>query len=114
MGKQKQLCQAKQRSGEKEKEANTEPRDPPRRPSEPPLKVSPSPPSADSPEEVVLRESPLTSTLRPAPSSRDSSRTLSETQSPTNTPRERPSPPSMSSTLSRDKAEPSTDSADEQ
>merc|ERR1712100_562538 len=63
--------------------------DPPRRPSEPPLKVSPSPPSADSPEEVVLRESPLTSTLRPAPSSRDSSRTLSETQSPHRTRQEK-------------------------
>merc|ERR1712167_352074 len=43
-----------------------------------------------------------------------SSRTSSEIQLPTlNTPRERPSPPSMSSMLSRDKAEPSTVSVDE-
>merc|ERR1711990_262333 len=107
-------CQEKLRSEEKERAANTAPRDPPRRPSVPPLKESPSPLSADSLAEVVSRESPLTSTERPDPSSRVSSRTLSVTPSPTpNTPRERPSPPSMSSTLSRDKAEPSTVSAAE-
>merc|ERR1711971_1374822 len=51
---------------------------------------------------------------RPALSSAPSSRTLSATPSSTpNTPRERPSPLSTSSTLLRDRAEPSTVSADE-
>merc|ERR1711990_417637 len=113
MGKFK--CQEELRSEEKERAANTAPRDPPRRLSDSPSKESPSPLSADSLAEVVSRESPLTSTVRPAPSSRVSSRTLSETPSPTpNTPREGPSPLSMSSTLSRDKAEPSTVSAVDQ
>merc|ERR1712147_432109 len=81
---------------------------------EPPSSVSPSLPSEDSPEEVVSRESPPPSTRRPEVSSRPSSRTSSVTPSPTlSTPRERPSPPSTSSMLSRDRAEPSTVSADE-
>merc|ERR1712070_269894 len=93
---------------------NQEPRDSPQRPSSTPSWVSPSQPSEDSPEEVVSRESALSSMTRPDQSSRASSRTSSETQSPTlNTPRERPSPPSMSSMLSRDKAEPSMVSVDE-
>merc|ERR1712167_407067 len=76
--------------------------------------VSPSQPSEDSPEEVVSRESALSSMTRPDLFSEASSRTSSETQSPTlSMPRERPSPPSMSSMLSRDKAEPSTVSEDE-
>merc|ERR1712007_381777 len=87
---------------------NQVPRDLPQRPSSTPSWASPSQPSEDSPEEVVSRESALSSMTRPDPSSRASSRTSSETQSPTlSTPRERPSPPSMSSMLSRDKAEPS-------
>merc|ERR1712167_368282 len=94
--------------------ANPEPRDLHPRPSSTPSWVSPSQPSEDLPEEVVSRESALSSMTRPDPSSRASSRALSETQSPTlNTPRERPSPPSMSSMLSRDKAEPSTVLVDE-
>merc|ERR1739841_352628 len=89
--------------------ANQEPRDLPPRPSSIPSWVSPSQPSEDSPEEVVSRESALSSMTRPELSSSHSSRTSSETQSPTlSTPRERLSPPSMSSMLSRDKAEPST------
>merc|ERR1739843_51889 len=91
-----------------------EPRDLPPRPSSKPSWESPSPPSEDSPEEVVSRESALSSMTRPELSSSHSSRTSSETQSPTlSTPRERLSPPSMSSMLSRDKAEPSTVSVDE-
>merc|ERR1712167_474197 len=75
---------------------------------------SPGQQSKDLPEEVVSRESALSSMTRPELSSRPSSRTSSETRSPTlSTPRERPSPPSMSSMLSRDKAEPSTVSVDE-
>merc|ERR1712139_370256 len=89
--------------------ANQEPRDLPPRPSSIPSWVSPSQPSEDLPEEVVSRESALSSMTRPDQSSRASSRVSSEIQSPTlNTPRERPSPLSMSSMLSRDKAEPST------
>merc|ERR1711957_135494 len=108
------ICQAKQRSEEKEREASRESREPPRRPSDRPSWASPSPLSVDSPEEVVSRESALTSTRRPDPSSEASSRTSSEIPSPTpNTPAERPSPPSTSSTLSRDREEPSTDSAAE-
>merc|ERR1712010_141797 len=107
-------CQAKLRSEEKEREANTEPRELPRRPSDRPSWESPSPLSADSPEEVVSRESALTSMRRPDPSSEPSSRTSSVTPSPTpNTPAERPSLLSMSSTLSRDREEPSTVSVDE-
>merc|ERR1711920_1081252 len=88
--------------------ANQEPRDLPPRPSSKPSWVSPSQPSEDSPEEVVSRESAPSSMMRPDLSSSHSSRASSETQSPTlSTPRERPSPPSMSSMLSRDKAEPS-------
>merc|ERR1712167_199814 len=108
------LWEAKLRSEEKEREANTEPRELPRRPSDRPSWASPSPLSADSPEEVVSRESALTSTRRPDPSSEPSSRTSSVTPSPTpNTPAGRPSPLSMSSTLSRDREEPSTVSVDE-
>ena len=60
----------------------------------------------DSPEEVVSRESALSSMTRPELSSEASSRTLSRTPSPTlSTPRERLLPPLMSSTPSRDKAE---------
>merc|ERR1711981_187177 len=115
MGKYIQIiCQAKLRSEEKEREANTEPREPPRRPSDRPSWESPSPLSADSPEEVVLRESALTSMRRPALFSEASSKTPSVTPPPTpSTPAERPSPPSMLSTLSRDRAEPSTVSAAE-
>merc|ERR1712086_679042 len=106
MGKYFQIiCQAKLRSEEKEREANTEPRELPRRPSDRPSWASPSPLSADSPEEVVSRESALTSMRRPDPSSR----TLSVTPSPTpNTPAGRPSLPLMSSTPSRDREEPFT------
>merc|ERR1712100_839047 len=87
---------------------------PPRSPSRRPSWASPSPLSADSPVVVVSRESPPTSTRRPAPSSAPSWRTSSATQLPTlNTPRERPSPLSTLSTLSRDKAAPSTTSAAE-
>merc|ERR1711990_550607 len=87
---------------------NPVPRDSPQRPSSTPSWASPSQPSEDSPEEVVSRESAPSSMMRPDLSSSHSSRTSSETQSPTlSTPRERPSPPSMSSMLSRDKAEPS-------
>merc|ERR1711898_88117 len=99
---------------EEKPRANQEPRDLPPRPSSKPSWESPSQPSEDSPEEVVSRESAPSSMMRPELSSRPSSRTSSETQSPTlSTPRERPSPPSMSSMLSRDKAEPSTVSVDE-
>merc|ERR1712025_519034 len=84
----------------------------PRRPSRRPSWASPSPLSADSPVVVVSRESPPTSTRRPVPSSAPSWRTLSVTPSPTpSTPRERPSPLSTLSTLSRDRAAPSTASA---
>merc|ERR1711970_1656736 len=82
--------------------ANPEPRDSHQRPSW----ESPSQPSEDSPEEVVSRESAPSSMMRPELSSRPSSRMSSRIQSPTlNTPRERPSPLSMSSMVSRDKAE---------
>merc|ERR1711981_45423 len=101
-------------NSEKPPWANQEPRDLPPRPSSKPSWESPSQPSEDLPEEVVSRESAPSSMMRPELSSRPSSRTSSETQSPTlNTPRERPSPPSMSSMLSRDKAEPSMVSVDE-
>merc|ERR1712139_634311 len=111
----KSLCHH-QRDSEKEEKpnseklwANQESRDLHPRPSRRPSWASPSQPSEDSPEEVVSRESAPSSMMRPELSSRPSSRTSSETQSPTlSTPRERPSPPSMSSMLSRDKAEPST------
>merc|ERR1712167_128497 len=95
--------------------ANPEPRDLHPRPSSTPSWVLPSQPSEDLPEEVVSRESALSSMTRPDLFSEASSRTSSETQSPTpSTPRERPSPPSTSSMLSRDKVEPSTVSEDEQ
>merc|ERR1712186_6477 len=85
------------------------------RPSVSPSSESPSLLSADWQEEVESRESPLTSTRRPALSSAPSSRTSSATPLSTpNTPRERPSPLSTSSTLSRDREELSTASADEQ
>merc|ERR1712226_1058063 len=85
------------------------------RPSVSPSSESPSLLSADWQEEVVSRESALTSTRRPALSSAPSSRTLSATPLSTpNTPRERPSPLSTLSTLSRDRAEPSTASAAEE
>merc|ERR1712167_219990 len=88
---------------------NQVPRDLPPRPSSTPSWVSPSQPSEDSPEEVVSRESAPSSMTRPELSSSPSSKVSSETHSPTlSTPRERLSPPSMSSMLSRDKAEPST------
>merc|ERR1711990_1292303 len=96
-------------------QANPVPRDTPPRLSRRPSSESPSQPSEDSPEEVESRESQASSTTRPESSSDTSSRTSSRTPSPTpNTPRERPSPPSMSSTPSRDKAEPYTDSEAEQ
>merc|ERR1712195_178115 len=103
------------------KEANSarfqerpEPRDTPPRLSRKPSSVSPSQLSEDSPEEVESRESAPSSMTRPDLYSEASSRTSSVTQSPTpSTPRERLSPPSMSSTLLRDKEEPFTVSVDE-
>merc|ERR1712150_80538 len=87
---------------------NQVPRDSHQRPLRRPSWVSPSQPSEDSPEEVVSRESAPSSMMRPELSSRPSSRMSSRIQSPTlNTPRERLSPLSTSSMLSRDKAEPS-------
>merc|ERR1712024_111764 len=84
------------------------------RPSVSPSSESPSLLSADWPEEVESRESPLTSTRRPALSSDPSSRTSSVTPLSTpSTPRERPSLPSTLSTPSRDREEPSTASAAE-
>merc|ERR1711990_641757 len=113
MGNQKNKWQEEQRSVAKAKVASRAlSASPPRNPSRRPSWASPSPLSADSPVVVVSRESPPTSTRRPAPSSAPSWRTSSVTQSPTlNTPRERPSLPSTLSTLSRDKAAPSTASA---
>merc|ERR1712141_974351 len=85
------------------------------RPSVSQSSASPSLLSADWQEEVASRESPPTSMRRLALSSDPSSRTLFATPSSTlNTPRERLSLLSMSSTLSRDRAEPSTVSVDEQ
>jgi len=88
------------------------PREPPKSDTqEPQLRVSPNPPSADSPEEEVSRESHHSSMMTPDKSLRDSSRELSEMLSPTlSTPEEKPSLPWTSSTHSRDKAEPFTDS----
>merc|ERR1712086_233146 len=95
-------------------QAKPVPRDTLPRLSRRPSSVSPSQPSEDWPEEVESRESAPSSMTRPELSSEASLRTSSETQSPTpSTPRERPSPPSMSSMLSRDKAEPFTVSEDE-
>merc|ERR1711990_99365 len=113
MGKNKNKWQDVQRSAEKEKVANRAPSaSPPRSPSRRPSWASPSPLSADSLAAVVSSASAPTSMRRPALSSAASSRTLSVTQSPTpNTPRERPSPLSTLSTLSRDRAAPSTASA---
>merc|ERR1712070_549721 len=112
MGNQKNKWQEEQRSVEKAKAASRVlSASPPRSPSRRLSWASPSPLSADSPV-VVSRESPPTSTRRPAPSSAPSWRTSSVTPSPTlNTPRERPSPLSTLSTLSRDRAAPSTASA---
>merc|ERR1712167_398972 len=77
--------------------------------------VSPSQTSEDSPEEVESRESAHSSMTRPELFLRLSSKTLSETQSPTlNTPEERLLPLLMSSMPSRDKAEPSMVSEDEE
>merc|ERR1712146_6344 len=90
------------------------PRDTPESPTRLPLKVSPSLPSEDWPEEVVLREFPLSSMMIPELSSRVSLKLLSETLPLTlSTPRERPSLLWTSSTLLRDKAEPSTVSVHE-
>merc|ERR1712195_448059 len=76
--------------------------------------VSPSQLSEDSPEEEESRESALLSMTRPELSSELSWRTLSEIPFATpSTPRERPSPPSMSYMLFRDKEEPFTVSEDE-
>merc|ERR1711939_1161343 len=76
--------------------------------------VSPSQPLEDSPEEVVSRESALSSMMKPELSSRPSSRTSSEIQLPTlSTPEERLSLLSMLSMHSRDKAELSMVSVDE-
>merc|ERR1719442_243927 len=105
--------EAKEESSERSPERPV-PRDIKPRLSRRPSWVSPSQPSEDSPEEVVSRESAHSSTTRPELSSEVSSRTSSRIPSPTpNTPRERPSPPSMSSTLSRDKERPFTVSVDE-
>merc|ERR1712195_122522 len=91
-----------------------EPRDTPPRLSRKPSLVSPSQLSEDSPEEVESRESAPSSMTRPELSSEASSRTLSEIPYATpSTPRERPSPPSMSSMLLRDKEEPFMVSEDE-
>merc|ERR1712080_393226 len=96
-------------------QAKPELKDTPPKLSRKPSLVSPSQPSEDWPEEVESRESALSSMTRPELSSEASLITLSETQSPTlNTPRERPSPPSMSSMLLRDKVEPFMVSEDEQ
>merc|ERR1712087_709848 len=105
--------QEEQRSVEKAKVASkAQSASPPRSLSKRPSWASPSPLSEDSPAVVVSRESPATSMRRPALFSDPSSRTLSVTQSPTlNTPRERPSPLSTLSMLSRDKAALSTASA---
>merc|ERR1711990_669013 len=116
MGNKKNKWQDVQRSVEKAKVANPAPRDSlPRSPSRRPSWESPNQLFADSPVVVVSRESALTSTKRPALSSAHSWRTLSATPLPTlNTPRERPSPLSTLSTLSRDKAAPSTVSVADQ
>ena len=75
-------------------------------------RASPSPLSADSPAEVVSRESLPSSMMTLESFSRTSWNPWSETPSLTaNTPREKPWPPWTSSTLSRDKEEPSTASA---
>merc|ERR1712166_338127 len=116
MGKIETTCQEKLRSEDTERprEASTEPKDR-KRQCAPPSWASPSPLFADSPDVVVSSVSAATSTKRPAPSSEASSRTGSGTPSPTpNTPAERPSLLLMSSTLSRDKEEPSTASVDEE
>merc|ERR1740139_175043 len=110
------IWQVKQRSAAtaKPREESTE-LSAQRRLSAPPSWASLSPLSADSHVAVVSRGSAHTSMRRPAPSLEDSSRTWSVTPSPTpNTPAGRPSPLLMSSTPSRDKEEPFTDSADEE
>merc|ERR1712166_178171 len=91
-----------------------EPKDTLPRLSRKPSLESPSQLSEDSPEEEESRESAPSSMTRPESSSELSSRTLSEIPFATpSTPRERPSPPSMSSMLLRDKEEPFTVSEDE-
>merc|ERR1712072_1593994 len=73
------------------------------------LMVLPNQPSEDSAEEVVSRESPHSSMTTPELSSDPSLSKSSETPSHTpSTPEEKLSPLWMLSTLSRDKAEPST------
>merc|ERR1712224_47975 len=74
---------------------------------------SPSPPSGVSPGVEVSSVSPASSTRRPGESSRCSSRTSSVMPRPTpSTPGGRPSPPWTSSTPSRGREGPSTDSVD--
>ena len=95
-----------------EERVKSEPREPPLE-DKPELqfKASPSQLLEDSPEEVVSRESHHLSMMTQDKSSRDSWKESSEMPSLTlSTPEEKPSPPWMSSTPSRDKAEPSTDS----
>merc|ERR1712146_811562 len=83
-------------------------RDTPERPTSHSWKESPSQPSEDLPEEVVLREFPSSSTTTLEISLRDSSPESSRILSPTPSMlRERPSPPWTLSMLSRDKEEPS-------
>jgi len=105
-------CQEQEKEEkELEEKVKSEPREPlPTRDNqELQLKVSPSPPSEDSPEEEVSRESHHSSMMIPDKSSRDSLKVLSEMLLPTlNTPEERPSLLWTSSTPSRDKAELST------
>merc|ERR1711915_419093 len=83
-------------------------RDTQERPTNHCWKASPSQLLEGWPEEEVLRESASSSTTTPETSSRASWVESSEMPLPTlSTPRERPSPLWMSSTLLRDKAEPS-------
>merc|ERR1712226_559672 len=84
-------------------------RDTPERPTSLCWKESPSQPSEDWPEEVVLRESPSSSTTTLGISSRVSCPVSSEMLSPTlGTPRERLLPLWTLSMLLRDKEEPSS------
>jgi|694.fasta_scaffold128251_4 hypothetical protein len=78
------------------------------------LRASPNPPSEDSPEEEVSRESHHSSMMTPDKSLRDSSKESSETPSLTlSTPEEKLSLLWMSSMLLRDKEEPSMVSEDD-
>ncbi len=84
-------------------------KDTPENPLDPLLTVSPNQPSEDSVEEVVLRESPLSSMMTPEPFSDPSLNRWSEMPLHTpSTPEEKLSPLWMSSTPSRDKVELST------